>query len=57
MEQQLGLGLGEEGETTPAIPLTREIQETLVTLMANTLLTLLDSEHGDESRGGQDDEG
>ena len=57
MEQQLGLGLKEEGDATPPIALTPEIQETLVTLMANTLLAMLDGEHGDEPGGGDDDEG
>ncbi len=57
MEQQLGLGLGEEGEIIPALPLTPEIQEMLVTLMANALLAMFDGEYGDESRGGKNDEG
>ena len=53
---QLELGIGEEKDAAPPIPLTPEIQGALVTLMAAALLAAVEGEHEEEA-GGEDDEG
>ena len=52
--KQLGMGLGDDG-SAPAITLAEAVQAQLVTLMARSLLALVDPSTEQNPAGGDDD--